>query len=117
VWARDEGRCAFVGDKGRCTETGFLEFHHLEPFARGGPTTAENLALRCRRHNTYEETLSFGERELPVVREYARGWAGTRSGPSRLDLSARTPADAARAAAGTGRAAPPAPYGHPWRPP
>jgi hypothetical protein len=117
VWTRDEGRCAFVGEKGRCTETGFLEFHHLEPFARGGPTTAENLALRCRRHNTYEETLSFGERELPVVREYARGWAGTRSGPSRLDLSARTPADAARAAAGTGRAAPPAPYGHPWRPP
>ena len=86
VWTRDEGRCAFVGEKGRCTETGFLEFHHLEPFALGGPTTVENLALRCRRHNTYEATLSFGEREAPVVREYARGWGEL--GPDRA--SSRT---------------------------
>jgi hypothetical protein len=35
VWVRDEGRCAFVGANGRCTERGFLELHHVEPFAAG----------------------------------------------------------------------------------
>jgi 5-methylcytosine-specific restriction endonuclease McrA len=52
VWIRDEGRCAFVAPNGvRCDETGRLEFHHLVPFADGGPSTLENLALRCTRHN------------------------------------------------------------------
>ena len=83
VWARDQGRCAFAGAAGRCTETGFLEFHHVEPCARGGATTAENLELRCRSHNTYEAALCFGEGEVPVVREYeaAGGWA---LGPDRV---------------------------------
>lgn len=82
VWARDQGRCAFVGATGRCTETGFLEFHHVEPFAQGGATTAENLEIRCRRPNTYEAVLGIGDREVPVVREYeaADGWA---RGPDR----------------------------------
>lgn len=57
VWARDEGRCAFVGVDGRCAENSFLEFHHVVPFAAGGPTTIDNLELRCRAHNAYEVTL------------------------------------------------------------
>jgi hypothetical protein len=57
VWARDEGRCAFVGARGRCTEAGRLEFHHVIPFADGGPTSIENLALRCRAHNAHEARL------------------------------------------------------------
>ena len=60
VWTRDEGRCAFVGSRGRCTETSRLEFHHTVPFARGGPTSVENLSLRCRGHNSYECEKSFG---------------------------------------------------------
>jgi 5-methylcytosine-specific restriction endonuclease McrA len=60
VWTRDEGRCAFVGTSGRCAERGFLEFHHLRPFAEGGETTAANLELRCRAHNAYEATWHFG---------------------------------------------------------
>lgn len=48
VWERDSGQCAFVGTAGRCTERGFLEYHHLVPYADGGPTTAANLELRCR---------------------------------------------------------------------
>jgi HNH endonuclease len=60
VWARDNGQCAFVGTKGRCTERGCLEIHHVIPFAAGGPTTAENLELRCRAHNTYESDRFFG---------------------------------------------------------
>lgn len=60
VWQRDAGRCAFVGASGRCCETGFLEFHHVVPFATGGATTASNIELRCRAHNQYEARLYFG---------------------------------------------------------
>jgi 5-methylcytosine-specific restriction endonuclease McrA len=60
VWSRDEGRCAFVGSQGRCPETGFLEFHHVVPFAEGGATTADNLQLRCRSHNALEAERHFG---------------------------------------------------------
>lgn len=54
VWARDQGRCAFTGSDGRCRETGFLEFHHVKPFAAGGSAHIDNLQLRCRAHNQHE---------------------------------------------------------------
>jgi len=60
VWARDGGRCKFEGPAGRCDETGFLEFHHVVPFASGGRTTVENLELRCAAHNRYEAEQHFG---------------------------------------------------------
>jgi hypothetical protein len=69
VWHRDGERCAFKGAQGRCTETGFLEFHHVVPFAAGGETTAENLELRCRAHNAYEAEQNFGSRQPSHVRE------------------------------------------------
>lgn len=60
VWLRDLGRCAFVGtDSRRCGERGFVEFHHLTPFAAGGEATVENIQLRCRRHNDYEARAYF----------------------------------------------------------
>jgi hypothetical protein len=59
VWARDGGRCVFRGERGRCTETGFLEFHHVVPYARGGATSRDNLELRCRSHNAYEAAQDF----------------------------------------------------------
>jgi 5-methylcytosine-specific restriction endonuclease McrA len=61
VWQRDQGRCAFVGSLGRCEETAFLEFHHVEPFAAGGASEVDNLQLRCRAHNQYEARLYFGD--------------------------------------------------------
>jgi hypothetical protein len=61
VWARDQGLCAFEGSEGRCAETGGLEFHHVIPFALGGPTTVENLQLRCRAHNALEANETFGD--------------------------------------------------------
>jgi 5-methylcytosine-specific restriction endonuclease McrA len=60
VWERDDGRCAFIGTDGRCSERGFLEFHHVVPFALGGPTTAANVQLRCAAHNAYEAAIDFG---------------------------------------------------------
>lgn len=80
VWARDVGQCAFVGANGRCTEQGFLEFHHVVPYAAGGGTTTENLELRCRAHNAYEAEQYFGP--IPI-RETPASWGSpARSGPS-----------------------------------
>jgi hypothetical protein len=63
AWRDDGGQCAFVSKNGRrCTERAFLEFHHIRPYALGGPTSAENISLRCRRHNQYEAELVFGPR-------------------------------------------------------
>ena len=60
VWRRDGGRCAFKGLAGPCKETGFLEYHHVVPFARGGRTSIDNIELRCRAHNQYEAEQQFG---------------------------------------------------------
>jgi len=61
VWARDEGRCAYVSPQGRrCEERTFLEFHHRLPHGKRGEATVDNIALRCRRHNQYEADLVFG---------------------------------------------------------
>jgi hypothetical protein len=57
VWNRDGGQCAFRGEEGRCAETGFLEFHHVVPYADGGEATPHNIQLRCRTHNQYEAEL------------------------------------------------------------
>lgn len=69
VWARDGGQCAFVGAAGRCTERGFLEYHHVIPFADGGETDVSNLQLRCRAHNAFEEQQWSGPGEPDLVRE------------------------------------------------
>ena len=63
VWERDKGQCAFIGTVGRCTERGFLEYHHRVPYVDGGATSPENLELRCRSHNNHEAELWFGRRE------------------------------------------------------
>ena len=74
VWERDEGRCAFVGGRGRCEERGWLEFHHVIPYAAGGAATTDNIELRCRPHNAHEAALYFGTAGEQVVRERARAW-------------------------------------------
>jgi 5-methylcytosine-specific restriction endonuclease McrA len=69
VWRRDGGQCAFVAKSGhRCSETTFLELHHIHAYARGGLATLGNIALRCRRHNQYEAALVFGPRARRDVR-------------------------------------------------
>jgi hypothetical protein len=61
AWPRDAGQCAFVSPTGRrCSERAFLEFHHVEAYAKQGPATIGNISLRCRRHNQYEAELIFG---------------------------------------------------------
>jgi hypothetical protein len=73
VWRRDQGRCAFARGSRRCTETAFIEFHHVVPYADGGTATVENIELRCRAHNQYEAMLIFSDQN-DVVREAAAAW-------------------------------------------
>jgi hypothetical protein len=73
VSRRDGGRCAFVGKEGRCRETAFLEFHHVEPYATGGTAVVNNIQWRCRAHNQYEARLLFGDHHS-VVREERACW-------------------------------------------
>jgi hypothetical protein len=68
VWKRDGARCAFVAPEGRrCTQRRFLEFHHIQPYARQGPATVDNIALRCRRHNQHEAEMYFGTDRTFVI--------------------------------------------------
>ncbi|HEU4893970.1 MAG TPA: HNH endonuclease [Vicinamibacterales bacterium] len=55
----------------RCTDTAFLDFHHVVPYADGGSATVRNIELRCRAHNQYEAALLFGN---DVVREERAAW-------------------------------------------
>jgi hypothetical protein len=60
-WERDAGQCAFVSPTGRrCSERVFLEFHHVQAYAKQGPATVGNISLHCWRHNQYEAELAFG---------------------------------------------------------
>jgi 5-methylcytosine-specific restriction endonuclease McrA len=64
VWARDAGQCCFVGKGGqRCEARSRLEFQHINPYARGGLSTADNVELLCASHNA-----------LLAERDYGRGF-------------------------------------------
>jgi hypothetical protein len=74
AWRQDGGRCGFVSKEGvRCRERSFLEFHHVRPYARGGPASVDNISLRCRRHNQYEAEVVFGPRASSRVRTVPLG--------------------------------------------
>jgi hypothetical protein len=102
VWLRDLGRCAFVGTNDRrCAERGFMEFHHVRPYAAGGEATVGNIQLRCRSHNGYEARLFFGQ---------ARPNGGNAPGGSRLVREQAAPPgsrplahDGSRTGSGTSR--------------
>ena len=73
VCERDGGRCTFTSDNGRrCPATTRLEFDHIEPVARGGQATAENVRLRCKAHNQYEAEQTFGAGFMSRKREEAK---------------------------------------------
>jgi hypothetical protein len=62
VFARDKGRCTYVGSNGeRCAATHYLQIDHVIPDARGGTSTLANLRLLCERHNKKEAERVLGE--------------------------------------------------------
>jgi hypothetical protein len=70
VWVKDKGRCAFVGPGDRrCNSTHNLQFDHFPiPFARGGPSTANNLRLLCAKHNRHTAGEVFGKQHMERFR-------------------------------------------------
>lgn len=62
VFKRDNGRCAFLSAAGiRCEERGGLEYDHVVPWAKGGPSNdPANIRLLCRTHNMHEAARVFG---------------------------------------------------------
>jgi 5-methylcytosine-specific restriction endonuclease McrA len=62
VFARDKGRCAYVGSNGvRCAATHHLQIDHIVPYARGGTNSVHNLRLLCERHNKLEAERVYGK--------------------------------------------------------
>jgi HNH endonuclease len=89
VSVRDGRRCAFVAETGRrCGATALLEFHHVVPYASGGPPSEANIQLRCRAHNSYEAELDFGRCQL-VPGQVAAG-RDARGGEPSGDWNRRT---------------------------
>jgi 5-methylcytosine-specific restriction endonuclease McrA len=72
VRERDGDRCTFVAEDGRrCSERGGLEFHHKDPFARGGAHSTGNVTLVCRSHNGYLAVRDFGAAHMDRFRSRA----------------------------------------------
>jgi hypothetical protein len=63
VWQRDGARCTYPLASGeRCGATWRLELDHVVPFARGGPSTVDNLRVACAAHNQLAARQEFGDR-------------------------------------------------------
>jgi 5-methylcytosine-specific restriction endonuclease McrA len=99
VRARDGGRCTHVAANGRrCNARHGLEFDHIQPVARGGLFTFENLRLRCRAHNQLEAERVFGEGFMHEKRDRARRSAAERRPATRAGAAAATAPQAAEGA-------------------
>ena len=65
VYARDGGRCAFIGTDGRRCGSGWdLEIDHVVPVAMGGDDSPGNLRLLCRAHNLLEAERALGRKTI-----------------------------------------------------
>ncbi len=65
VSERDGGRCQYTTETGRrCDAQDFLEFHHIEPWARSRRHMADEITLMCRAHNQYEGERFYGRRHM-----------------------------------------------------
>ncbi len=65
VYARDKGRCSFMGANGRrCHSTWDLEIDHIVPYARGGDNSLGNLRLLCRKHNMHQAERTYGREHM-----------------------------------------------------
>jgi len=70
VFARDLGRCTFVGSDGkRCDETIRLHVDHIKPVAHGGSNEITNLRLLCARHNMLQAEKILGRKAMSGFRK------------------------------------------------
>src|SRR3990172_6005351 len=70
VRRRDSGQCRFVDKNGRrCTERRGLEFHHHDPFGRGGDHDPDQISLMCNAHNAYLAEREYGKAVMDQFRQ------------------------------------------------
>ena len=70
VFDRDGGQCVFVDQDGRrCSAREGLEYHHHDPYGRGGDRGADNVSLMCTTHNALMAERDFGK---DVMDQYRR---------------------------------------------
>jgi hypothetical protein len=79
LWSRSQGQCEWyhpiTGE--RCLSRFRLEFdHYPTPFAKGGPSTEENLRHVCRAHNARHSVEVYGVRRV-AMRSFTSGTSGT----------------------------------------
>ena len=88
VFDRDEGQCTFV-DQGarRCTAREGLEYHHHDPYGRGGDRGADNISLMCSTHNALMAERDLGK---DVMDQYRRSLGLFGSPPFYLVASRRS---------------------------
>jgi len=61
VFVRDKGQCAYVSRDGkRCGSMHVLQIDHINPVARGGASSPDNLRLLCAYHNRLEAERLMG---------------------------------------------------------
>ena len=69
VRKRDGNQCVFVDAQARrCNERDALEFHHRQPFGRGGDHSLENIQLLCRTHNGFFAEQDYGKETIDRYR-------------------------------------------------
>lgn len=72
VESRDGGQCTFVGVGGRrCGARAFAQFHHEDPYGRGGEHDLSNVRLLCAHHNALLAEEEYGEEHLAKARGLA----------------------------------------------
>jgi hypothetical protein len=80
VYQRDEGQCTFVDEHGnRCPETGFLEFDHVEGYARTHVHDVETSRLLCRVHNQLLAEQLYGRKFMERLQKDRREAKAARS--------------------------------------
>ncbi len=93
VYARDGGRCAYVGDDGRrCNSRESVEYDHIVPAAEGGPATVENGRLLCEPHNKFAARQHLGAARVEAAK--ARDHAAREA--RRIERLSEQPANDAR---------------------
>ena len=76
VAERCDLRCSFVSSDGqRCEERGFLQFHHVQSWARWGGDDADNLSLLCASHNRWLAEQELGAEHIArcIAEQRSRG--------------------------------------------
>jgi hypothetical protein len=89
VYRRDGSQCRFVDAQGRrCPERHNVQYHHRDPWARGGRHDPENLRLMCWAHNRYLAELDYGKKKMDQYGRSKRpGSAKKEQSPSLFDKS------------------------------